>query len=127
MRAAARIAVVVGALGSVTLMLYAGRRNRHYVVTVLFIVWVLAPFVALALARRMSEAWSSATRTTLQAVTLLVTALSLAIYGYRAMFPPRSTGAFVFVVVPPLSVLLVLLAVAIAALLSRGLSRKESV
>lgn len=127
MRAAARTAVVVGALGSVTLLLYAGRSNRHYLVTVLFIIWVLAPFVALALARRMSEAWSSATRTTLHAVTLIVTVASLAIYGYRAMFPPRSTGAFVFVIVPPLSVLLVLLVLAIAALLSRRLSRKESV
>ncbi len=127
MRAAARIAVVVGALGSVTLMLYAGRSNRHSLVTVLFIIWVLAPFVALALARRMSEAWSSATRTTLQVVTLIVTVASLAIYSHRAMVPPRSTGAFVFVVVPPLSVLLVLLALAIAALLSRGFSRKESV
>ncbi len=127
MRAAARIAVVVGALGSVTLMLYAGRSNRHYLVTVLFIIWVLAPFVALALARRMSEAWSAVTRTTLYAVTLIVTALSLAIYGYRAVFPPRSTGAFVFVIVPPLSVLLLLFALAIAALLSRRLSRKESV
>lgn len=118
---------MVGALGSVTLMLYAGRSNRHYLVTVLFIIWVLAPFVALALGRRVSEAWSSATRTTLQIVTLIVTVASLAIYGYRAMFPPRSTGAFVFVIVPPLSVLLVLLALAIAALLSRRLSRKESV
>ena len=123
--AAARIARWVGAAGSLALMLYAGRSNRHMLITVLFIVWVLAPFVVLAWAAKMADGWSSATRATLQAATLIITAGSLAIYGYRAAFPPRTTGAFLFVIVPPVSVLLLLVALAIAAFMSRDSSRKE--
>lgn len=123
--AAARTALWVGAAGCLALMLYAGRSNRHILITVLFIFWVLAPFVAIAWAARMSDGWSSATRATLHAVTLIITALSLAIYSYRAAFPPRTTGAFVFVIVPPLSVLLLLIALATAALMSRRSSQQE--
>ena len=126
MRATARIAVEIGALGSVALMLYAARTNRHLLITVLFTIWVLAPFVALALAGRMSASWSPVSRATLHALTLIVTVGSLVIYGYRAVSPPRSTGAFVFVIVPPVSVVLLLIALAVAALISRRLSRKES-
>jgi hypothetical protein len=123
--AVARIALWVGAAGSLALMLYAGRSNRHMLITLLFIFWVLAPFVALTWAGTVADGWSSATRATLHAVTLIVAALSLAIYGYRAAFPPRTTGAFVFVIVPPLSLLLLLIALAVAALLSRRSSPKE--
>lgn len=123
--AAARIALWVGAAGSLVLMLYAGRSNRHILITVLFIFWVLAPFVALAWAERMAGAWPSATRATLHTATLTITAVSLAIYGYRAAFPPRTTGAFLFVIVPPVSVLVLLVALTVAAVISRGSSRKE--
>jgi len=128
MRAAARIAVVLGAVGSIALLLYVARTNRHVLITVLFTIWVLAPFVALALADRMSAAsWSPESRATLHALTLITTVGSLATYGYRAVSPPRSTGAFVFVIVPPVSVVLLLIALGVAALISRRLSRKESI
>ncbi|MGH7520600.1 MAG: hypothetical protein ACREMI_04935 [Gemmatimonadales bacterium] len=123
--AAARIALWVGAAGSLALMLYAGRSNRHILITVLFIFWALAPFVAIAWAGRMAGGWAPATRATLYAATVIISSLSLAIYGYRAAFPPRATGAFVFVIVPPLSVLLVLIALSVASLISRRSSRKE--
>jgi hypothetical protein len=122
---ASRLALIVGAVGSVGLMLYAGRTNTHVLITLGFVVWILAPFALLALAERRSGSWAPATRVTLRALTVLVTVGSLAIYGYRAAFPPHSTGAFLFVIVPPVSVVLVLVALAIASLMPRP-SRKES-
>jgi hypothetical protein len=119
-----RLALIVGAVGSVGLMLYAGRSNTHVLITLGFVFWVLAPFALLALAERRSGSWVPATRVTLHALTVLVAVGSLAIYGYRAAFPPRSTGAFLFVIVPPVSVVLVLVALAISSLMSRP-SRKE--
>jgi len=113
------VATVFGAVGSVALMLYAGRANQHILVTVLFVFWVLAPFVALAWADRMSVRWSVVTRTALHWMTLVITVGSLAIYVYRVLRPPRTTGAFVFVAVPVASCLLAAIAVAVAALLSR--------
>jgi len=72
---------------SVALMLYAGRANQHILVTVLFVFWVLAPFVALAWADRMSVRWSVVTRTALHWMTLVITVGSLAIYVYRVLRP----------------------------------------
>lgn len=121
-----RVAIIVGAAGSLALLLYAGRSNTHLLITLLFIVWVLGPFALLALAERRARSWSLRAQTTLRGMTLIVAAASLGIYACRAAFPPRTTGAFLFVIVPPVSVVLVLVALAIASLMSRP-SRKESV
>jgi hypothetical protein len=120
-----RVTIIVGAAGSLALLLYGGRSNTHLLITLLFIVWVLAPFALLALAERRSGSWPVRAQTTLRAVTLIIAAASLGVYGYRAAFPPRTTGAFLFVIVPPVSVILVLVALAISSLMSRP-SRKES-
>src|SRR5258705_12002203 len=119
LHSSARVAAAVGAVGSLALMLYAGRANLRVLVTVLFVFWVLAPLVALAWADRMSVRWSVVTRTALHWMTLAITVGSLAIYLLRVLRPPRTTGTFVFVAVPVASCLLAALVVAIAALLSR--------
>lgn len=121
-----RVVLMAGAVGSVALMLFAGRSNTHVLITIGFVFWVLGPFALLALAARKSATWTPATRATLQILIVLVTAGSLAIYAYRAAFPPRSTGAFLFVIVPPVSVILVVVALAVASVMSRRPSRKES-
>lgn len=47
LRLVALIVSVVGALGSVSLTLWFGRRNPSYILPALFAIWVLSPFVAL--------------------------------------------------------------------------------
>lgn len=89
--AAARIAVFAGAAGSVALTLYTGRRNPSLLLMALFVIWVLAPFVALA--------WANA-HSRLHALSVLVAAASLAIYGTIALGPPTAKPAFWFLVVP---------------------------
>jgi hypothetical protein len=73
---------------------------------VLFALWVLSPFVALVLASVVSKRWSMVTRATLHTLMLILAICSLAIYGVVALGPPRAQTAFVFVVVPPASWLL---------------------
>ena len=124
LRAAALIAVLAGAVGSVGLMLHAGRRNNSRILLVLFALWVLSPFVALVLANVVSKRWSVHTRATLYSVMLILTLGSLAIYGDVALGPPRPKTAFVFVVVPPASWLLIAIVVPIAALISGRRSRR---
>lgn len=124
LRVAALIAVLVGTVGSVGLMLYVGRRNNSRILLVLFALWVLSPFVVLILAHVVSKSWSVLTRATLYSVALVLTLGSLAIYGYIAFGPPRAKTAFVFVVVPPASWLLIAIVVPIAALISGCLSRR---
>ena len=124
LHAAALIAVLVGAVGSVGLMLYVGRHNDSRILLVLFTLWVLSPFVVLVLAYMISKRWSVLTRAALYTVMLVLTLGSLTIYGDVALGPPRAKTAFVFVVVPPASWLLIAIVVPIAALISGRASRQ---
>ena len=80
LQAEALIAVLAGTVGSIGLMLHAGR-NAPRLLIVLFAIWVLSPFVALALANGVSKRWSVLTRATLYSV-MLVVALGLIDVNY---------------------------------------------
>ena len=125
LRAVALIAVVAGAVGSGGLMLRAGRSTPRLLL-VLFVIWVLSPFVALAWANMVSKRWTVLTRATLYCVTLVITLGSLAIYGGVVLTSAGSPRAFVFVVVPAGSWLLMAIVVPIAALISRRLSHQAA-
>ena len=122
LRGVALVAVVAGAVGSVGLMLRAG--HPPLFLRVLFVIWVLSPFVALAWANIVSKRWPVLTRATLCCVTLVITLGSLAIYGGVILPPAGSPRAFVFVAVPPASWLLMVIVVSTAALISGRLSRQ---
>jgi hypothetical protein len=123
LRAVALIAVVAGAGGSVGLMLRSSRRGPRLLLF-LFVIWVLSRFVALAWANVVSKPWSVLTRATLYCVTLVLTLCPLAIYGDLVLPPAGSARAFVFVVVPPVSLLLMSSVVPMAALISRRRSHR---
>jgi hypothetical protein len=125
LRAAAMIVAPVGALGSVGLTLYAGRHNDSRLLMALFTLWVLSPFMALAAAGFVSKRWPATARAALYGVTLVLTLGALALYGAVALGPPRLKPAFVFVVVPPASCLLVAVVIATAWISGRR-SRRES-
>jgi len=112
-------AVIVGALGSVGLTLYAGRTGPPILMP-MFVVWVLSPFAALGVAEAVSKRWSTTTRTALHSVMLIVCVASLAIYTHRVMNPPKAQGAFVFVMVPPASWLFAAMTVPAAALMKKS-------
>jgi hypothetical protein len=124
LRVAGLGAAATGAVGSVALMLHAGRHNNSRVLLVIFALWVLSPFVALVLADLFSRRWSLATRAMVYGVMLVVALASLASYGYVSLGPPRAKIAVVFVVVPPVSWALIAMVVAIGALISRRVSRR---
>jgi hypothetical protein len=119
LRAIARVAIVVGAVGAVALMLYIGRRNQHYWLLVLFAAWDAAPFLALGVADLYGARWPAATRATLYIVTLIVTAGSLAFYT-DVVVRPRPQPAAMFLMIPVWSWLLMLTAIPAANYLSRS-------
>jgi hypothetical protein len=118
LRGAALFALAAGAIGSVALMLHAGRQNKSGLLLVLFSIWVLSPFGALATADQLSKRWSVLTRSALYMSMLFLAVSSLLLYGYIAFGPPRTKTAFAFVVFPPASWLLSAISVSTAALLS---------
>ena len=118
LRTVAMIAVLAGAAGSIGLTLRVGHRNSSWILLVLFGIWVLSPFIALAWANLVSKRWTVLGRTTLYSVMLVLTLGSLAIYGDVAFGPPRAKPASVFLVVPLASWLLIAIVVPTAARIS---------
>jgi len=118
LRPAALVAALGGAVGSVGLVVRAGRTTPS-VVLVLMVIWVLAPFAGLAWANIVATRWSVLTQATLYWVTLVLTVGALASYGSVIVPPEGSPRGFMFVIVPPVSGLLMVIAISIAALVSR--------
>jgi len=107
LRKAGLLAIVIGGVGSVALTLYTGRRNPSALLMAAFAIWVLLPFVALAVADAVSANWSALTRTVLHTLMIVVAIDNPGTYGYIAFGPSRPQPAFWFLVVPPASLLLI--------------------
>ena len=110
----ALIAALVGAVGSVGLLLQVGRRKHSPPLLLALVVTNIA-----------STSWSVSTRATLYSAMLVVALGSLAIYGDIGLGPLGAKTVPVFVIVPPASLLLIAIVVPIPALLSARLSRRR--
>ena len=118
LRITALIVVISGALGSVGFTLHTGRNNPSVLLILLFVVWVLSPFVALLVAYVISNRWPVITRVAFYSLMIVLTIGSLV--SYAGLFSPSGTKpAFVFLVVPLISWLLIAIFIPIARLLSR--------
>ena len=117
LRVAGLVAVGAGAGGSLVFLLHAGR-SPALVLVLIMSAWVLSPFAALAVAGAISTRWSAPTRSALSWVMLALPLGSLVVYGVDFLHPPAVQRAFVFVVVPPVSWLLIAVAITSAARLS---------
>jgi hypothetical protein len=118
LRAAALIALAVGTVGSVALMLRTSP-NMPSLNVVLIGLWVMSPFVLLALCDRLAKRWPQLSRATIHVLALVLTLGSLVIYQAVAFGPPRPKPAFFFVLIPPISWLVIATGLVTAALVSR--------
>jgi ACR3 family arsenite efflux pump ArsB len=118
---AALVATVVAAAGSVGLLLHAGRRSPQHFVVFLMAAWVLSPFVALALLSLVIKRWPAFGQRAIHGVMLLVSVASLTAYSVAVLRPLTSKPpAFVFVLVPPVSLVLAVAILSTAWWLSRS-------
>ena len=127
LRTAARVTLFIGAVASVGVVLYAGRTNQHIWLTVLFVIYVLAPFAGLIGAAKFANRWPVQSQALLYWVMLIVTLASVAIYTNDALHPRSSQRAFVFVIAPAGAWVLIAISFLIAAVMSRRLLRKKNV
>jgi hypothetical protein len=100
LRAVARTALAVGAVGSLAMMIHAGRHNRSIALILLFTGWVSSPFIALAVLDRWATRWSPTPRAMFYRIMAAAAAASLSVYVFDA-FRPRPQAAFFYVLVPP--------------------------
>ena len=119
LRPIALAVVAVGAVGSLYLMFSASRHQNSIILIALFTGWVLSPFVGLFITNKFSNRWTGNARSSLYWLMIILTIFSLVAYG-GAFNTPRTKNAFVFLVVPLISWLLI----AIVILIARRLSRK---
>ena len=126
LRVMAFIASVIGGAGSLIFMFSEGQNTPRFLL-VLFTIWILSPFAALLWANTVSKRWSTITRGTLYVATLIIGLSSLAIYSeWIDIKPAGSANAFLFVAVPPVSLLFLALVVSVAAFISGRLPRSSA-
>jgi len=123
LRPAALVAALAGVAGSLGLLFHASR-SRPPLLMVLFVIWVSSPFLAAVIASVDSKRWSVLTQATLYVAMLVIALASLAVYGNDALRPRRAQAAFVYIVVPLVSWLLIAIVLPIAAIISGRRSRR---
>lgn len=125
LRVVGLVATLVGAAGSVALTIRASGQQESRFLIGLFVLWVLSPFAALALANGVSKRWSELTRITLYLTTIGLALGSVAVYGLGASGVRIGKPAFIFVITAPISWLIGATALATAALISQRRSRRH--
>lgn len=100
MRSAARIVVILCALGSLAFTLYAGHHNRSILLVGMFAVWVVAPSVGVLGVLRVAERGSSHAATIVSAMAFILSCAALVLYGAFALHPLVHNAAAPFLLVP---------------------------
>lgn len=118
LRFTALIALVLGAAGSLGLWIHAAKHPPPLLI-VLFVIWVLSPFVVLGIGHVMAKRWAPSTQAALYWVTLLVTAASIVIYADDAVSHRTTHPAAVYVVIPPASWLVSAVALGVSAWIAK--------
>jgi hypothetical protein len=96
----ARLVVLAAAVFAIICVLAVGRNNSSGLLITLFVLWVFAPFVMLALLIKASRRWAPRRQLLLQRLSLFVCAASTIAYGLVAFGFALSKPAFWFLVTP---------------------------
>ncbi len=117
---AALTALAAGAVGSVGFTLHAGLRvGSPLLLLVLFAGWVVFPFLVFSVGYLLSKRGSGFIRLVYCGAVLAASLASLIVYGAAALGPGRPKTA-VFVLVAPMSLLLVGIVVPVMVFVSRN-------
>lgn len=119
MRTAVLMAIILGALVSLALMFFVGGPNRSTILLLLFTLWVLTPYAAFAFAVVRSKRWSPATVTRIFEVILVLMLAATAVYAADAFGKLPAKPAFAFLIVPLVSNIIMVGAIAAADRRSR--------
>ena len=118
LRAAAFVAVILGAVGSIGLWIHA-TRHPPLAIIVLFVIWVLSPFVLLGISHAVAKRWAPGTQTALYLVMLFVSLGSILIYADDAIAHRTAHPAAVYVVVPAVAWVVSAVAIGLGAWIAK--------
>ena len=106
LRIVALVVALGGIIGSISFVLYNGRHNKSILLIALFVAWVLSPFVALLIVDKVSKRWTAYARKALYIIMLTLSIVSLISYS-GILIPAGTKTAFVFLIVPLISWVLI--------------------
>jgi hypothetical protein len=98
-------ALLAGVIGSLHFMFSADRNQKSIILIALFTGWVLSPFLGLYVASGIFKQWSSRNRRSLYILMIVIAIGSLISYS-GLWVPPGTKPAFIFLVNPLVSWLL---------------------
>jgi len=125
LRTAALILLVVGAVGSLYFMFNASRNQKSILLITLFSGWILSPFVGLFLTEKFCKHWIVHVSSFFYWLMIILTIASL--LGYSgALNTPKTKNAFVFLIIPLISWLLMIISILIARRFSRKMHNSPS-
>ena len=110
LRATALIVALAGVVGSLYFMFSASRKQSSIILLALFTTWVLSPFVGLFISNKISNRWTVTARSLLYWFIIVLTIGSLVTYS-GAFNTPHTKNAFIFLVVPLISWILLIVTV----------------
>lgn len=125
LRSMALIVVLTGAVGSLVLTFYAGHKNNSLLLTLLFAVWVLSPFIAFLMSDVISKSWSVFARSALCYLMVVLTIAAILCYS-GVLKLPGTKPAFVFLIVPLISWILLVILILLNERLSKRISNKNN-
>jgi hypothetical protein len=126
LRGVGAAAILIGALGSISSMLHAGRHQQSRLLITLFCGWVLSPFLGAAGASLIAKRWAVITQATLHTAAIILTLGSLAIYGSFTFGYTKAKVGFVFLVVPLASWLFLAVSLSTSALIATRQSHRQN-
>lgn len=110
--------LVIGAIGSLGFMFYTGRNNDSVVLMTLFTGWVLLPYIGIGVAAAKSKRWS-VPENVIYSLMIIISVVSLVCYS-GVISPAGTKPAFMFLVVPGVSWMLMAIVFPLARRRSRG-------
>jgi hypothetical protein len=125
LRSLALILILTGAIGSLILTFHMGRKNNALLLTLLFAVWVLSPFIAFLMSDVISKSWSVSGKSALYCLIVVLTLGSLLYYG-GILNLPGVRPAFVFLIFPLISWFLLVILILLNERLSGRMSNKNN-
>jgi hypothetical protein len=99
--------LITSAIGSLYLMFSAGRNQKSIILIGLFTGWVLSPFLGIFAAGNIYKQWSAGQLRSLYILMIIIAIGSLVAYT-GLLVPPGTKPAFIFLINPLVSWLLII-------------------
>ena len=99
LRIAGYVVPMAGTAGSLFYIFESSRNQKSIVLISLFVLWVSSPFIGLAVINFASRTWPVIKQSILAGLIILISVVSIVFYS-RLILLPNVRPAFVFLVVP---------------------------